>query len=86
MYEPDVLERQVLSRLIFPERFDALLEETRIPENILGDILRQLLHHRLVSAVPAEEGTSVFYDVDDLRLYRYRLSRKGYDFIQPKKA
>ena len=86
MYEPDVLERQVLSRLIFPERFDALLEETRIPENILGDILRQLLHHRLVSAVPAEEGTAVFYDVDDLRLYRYRLSRKGYDFIQPKKA
>jgi len=86
MYEPDVLERQVLSRLIFPERFDALLEETRIPENILGDILRQLLHHRLVSAVPEEEGAAVFYDVDDLRLYRYRLSRKGYDFIQTKKA
>lgn len=86
MYEPDVLERQVLSRLIFPERFDALLEETRIPEHILGDILRQLLHHRLVSAVPSEEGTAVFYDVDDLRLYRYRLSRKGYDFIQTKQA
>jgi len=84
MYEPDALERQVLSRLIFPERFEELLEETRIPENILGDILRQLLHHRLVLAVPAEEGSAVFYDVDDLRLYRYRLSRKGYDFIQTK--
>jgi hypothetical protein len=83
MYEPDELERKVLSRLIFPEHFESLLEETRMPENILGDILRQLLHHRLVVAVPAETETAVFYDVDDLRLYRYRLSRKGYDFMHP---
>jgi hypothetical protein len=83
MYEPDALERQVLSRLIFPEHFESLLEELRIPENILGDILRHLLHHRLVVAVPAEAGAAVFYDVDDLRLYRYRLSRKGYDFMNP---
>lgn len=83
MYEPDELERQVLSRLIFPEHFESLLEETRIPENVLGDILRHLLHHRLVVAVPAEAGAAVFYDVDDLRLYRYRLSRKGYDFMNP---
>jgi hypothetical protein len=82
MYEPDALERQVLSRLIFPERFEALLEETRIPENILGDIIRQLLHHRLVLAVPEEATSSVFYDVDDLRLYQYRISQKGYNFIQ----
>jgi hypothetical protein len=81
MFEPDALDREVLSKLIFPECFEALAEETMIPENILGDILRQLLHHRYVLAVAAENGTSVLYDVDDLRLYRYRLTHKGLAFI-----
>jgi hypothetical protein len=79
--EPDEVEKRVMMRMIFPETMEALAEETRLPLNVLGDIIRQLLHHKFIVPVDAEGRINAFYDVDELRAFRYRLTGKGFEAL-----
>ncbi len=77
------VEYDILNVLYFVEPFDKILEEvTNIPENIVRDGLRFLIGHKMVApmkwdAKKKDYVRSNIYDADDMRAYRYLITREG---------
>ncbi len=73
-------EKKILARLIFPEPYDVLLDETRLPAGALRDDLINLINYRLVEVVNFDktplDGTS-FYDADNLQDFTFRATKTG---------
>lgn len=46
----DDAEFRILDRLLFPEPFEHLPEETGLPAHLVAAVLRQLLHQRMIRA------------------------------------
>lgn len=84
----DELDIAVLELLIFPENFDRIVEECRLSSdrNILGDVLKNLLHDELVAPlVMTEDGVfvrSLGYDSDFLNHHHYQITSKGLDALE----
>lgn len=77
-------ERRIIERLIFPEPFDVLMEETESPYGALRDDLINLVSYRFVEVVNADEqqsGTS-FYDSDNIRECSFRATKTGLKTIR----
>lgn len=78
-------EKKVLARLIFPESYDVLLEETELPTGALRDDLINLINYRLIEVVNTERtsisGTS-FYDADNLQDFSFRATKTGLKHIR----
>ena len=71
-------EIKVLERLIFPESYDVILEETGLPAGALRDDLINLMNYRLIEVVNidmAHEPTSSFYDADNLQDFTFRATK-----------
>lgn len=78
-------EKQVLARLIFPESYDVILEETGLAAGSLRDDLINLINYRLVEIVdPASRSISgsSFYDADNLQEYSFRATKLGIKHIR----
>lgn len=78
-------EIEVLSRLIFPEPYDVLLEETGLPPGALRDDLITLINFRLIEvwqsgSVEINRATS--YDSDHIEGYTFRATAKGLKHIR----
>jgi len=77
------VEYDILNVLYFVEPFEKILEEVNnIPENIVRDGLRFLIAHRMVApmkwdAKKKDYTRSNIYDGDDMRAYRYLITREG---------
>jgi len=73
-------EKLVLARLIFPESYDVLLDETGLPAGALRDDLINLINYRLVEVMDPDhkkaKGTS-FYDADNLHDFSFRATKSG---------
>ena len=73
-------EKKVLSRLIFPETYDVILEETGLQSGALRDDLINLINYRLIEIVDSDQnnvsGTS-FYDADNLDDFTFRATKSG---------
>ena len=86
--EPDLLERAVLDKLIFDESYENLLMECRslAKPNVLTDVLKLLIQHKLVVAKPVQDGERAkpgfMYDSDHMHDYTYRATAKGVKFLQ----
>lgn len=78
-------EKKILARLIFPEPYDVLLDETSLPAGALRDDLINLINYRLVEVVNFEKdsvnGTS-FYDADNLQDFSFRATKTGLKHIR----
>ena len=77
-------EIEVLSRLIFPETYDVLLEETRLPRGALRDDLITLINFRLIEvwqSASVEINRSTSYDSDHIEEYTFRATAKGLKHI-----
>jgi hypothetical protein len=72
-------EKQVLARLIFPESYDVLLEETGLATGTLRDDLINLVNYRLIEVIdPEDHSNSVsFYDSDNMQDLSFRATKKG---------
>lgn len=73
-------ERKVLERLIFPEAFEVLLEETNLQTGELRDDLINLLNHGFVEAFEQsgkKHRLEGFYDTDNLQRFVFRATSKG---------
>lgn len=74
-----------MARLIFPEPYDVLLDETSLPAGALRDDLINLINYRLVEVVNFEKdsvnGTS-FYDADNLQDFSFRATKTGLKHIR----
>lgn len=73
-------EKKILSRLIFPETFDVIQEETNLQYGEIRDDLINLMSYHLVEVVDSEKpqpnGTS-FYDADNIRDFTFQLTKSG---------
>lgn len=77
-------EIEVLSRLIFPETYDVLLEETRLPPGALRDDLITLINYRLIEVwqnASVEINRTTSYDSDQIEAYTFRATAKGLKHI-----
>ncbi|MBO6793202.1 MAG: hypothetical protein JJ895_04775 [Balneolaceae bacterium] len=73
-------EKLVLARLIFPEPYEVILEETGLPTGALRDDLINLINYRLIEVVNTEivkHDTSAFYDSDNLQDFTFRATKTG---------
>ncbi len=75
------IEKKVLEFLIFPETLQHLLEDTKLPKNILQDVIKQLLRKGLVNTVKNTSGITapieIYYDSDHMHKFAYKISAKG---------
>jgi hypothetical protein len=83
---PPVLERKILSSLLFAEEFDSVMEEVKESEFLVADVLKQLIQQKLVTPMKLNEKNgdyepSFMYDSDNMRAYRYRVTAEGLKFI-----
>ncbi len=80
-------ERRVLERLIFPETFEDVLDETGLLYGELRDDLINLLSFGFVEAYE-RSGTKIsltsFYDSDNLQDFTFRATSKGLAEIKSK--
>ena len=78
-------ERQVLEKLIFPERFQVIMEETGHLYGELRDDLINLLSFGFVEAYE-RSGSKItltsFYDSDHLQDFTFRATSKGLSEIK----
>lgn len=83
---PPVLERKILSSLLFAEEFSSVVEEVKESEYLVSDILKSLIHQKLVTPMKLNEENGDYeptymYDSDNMRAYRYRVTAEGLKFI-----
>ncbi|WP_445664632.1 hypothetical protein [Fodinibius sp. AD559] len=73
-------EKRVLERLIFPEKFQDILEETGLLQGELRDDLINLLSFGFVEAYE-RSGNKIaltsFYDTDNLQDFTFQATSKG---------
>lgn len=79
----DNVEKGVLEKLIFEERFENIIQECKelaLP-NVIADVLKYLIQHKLVVAkYPTETKKSkagFMYDSDRMKDYTYQATAKG---------
>lgn len=80
-------ERRVLERLIFPETFQDIMDETGLLYGELRDDLINLLSFRFVEAYErsgAKIALTSFYDADNLQDFTFRATSKGLAEIKSK--
>lgn len=73
-------ERSVLERLVFPEPFATILEETGLQGGELRDDLINLLNFGFVETYHFKGDkitTTEFYDADNLQKFTFRATSKG---------
>lgn len=78
-------ERRVLERLIFPETFTVVQDETGLLYGELRDDLINLLSFGFVEAYEQHGSTvtlSAFYDSDNLQDFTFRATKKGLSAIK----
>jgi hypothetical protein len=77
-------EKQVLSRLIFPEPYEVILEETGLGTGELRDDLINLINYRLVEVIDPDNAgfTNTSHDVDNLNEFSFRATKSGLKHIR----
>jgi len=73
-------ERTVIERLIFPESFDVIMEETEMQYGELRDDLMNLVNYRFVEVVNNDEyddSKMSFYDSDNIKDFSFRATKTG---------
>lgn len=78
------VQKLILEKLIFPEPFERILEETGLHTGTLRDELINLLSYGYVEAHETSNGREQdidFYDTDNLQLFSFRATKQGLKFI-----
>lgn len=86
---PPVLEKKILTSLLFVETFETIIEEARESEYLVADVLKWLIKNKYVSPMELNEETGEYkptymYDSDNMRAYRYQMTAKGLKFLGEK--
>jgi hypothetical protein len=85
MKKIDKSERLVIERLIFPESFDVIQDETGLQYGELRDNLINLMNAGMVYAfdIDGEDSdSSPFVDIDNLQNFSFRATKQGLKAIQ----
>ncbi len=78
------LEAEVLQLCLFPEDFEALIDDcsTEKKESIIADAVKNLIHHKLLIAVNKEASLSWVYDGDKMRESSFKATAKGIEWME----
>ncbi|MFN1834293.1 hypothetical protein AB2B38_003435 [Balneola sp. MJW-20] len=79
---------KILERLIFPETFDVIQEETDLQYGEIRDDLINLMNYRLIDVVDRskpEPATTNFYDADNLKESSFQLTKLGIKHIKQRR-
>ncbi|HET8864117.1 MAG TPA: hypothetical protein VFM80_00380 [Gracilimonas sp.] len=73
-------ERKILDRLLFPEPFEVIQEETQLAYGEIRDDIINLMNSRLIEVVDPDQtdaqSTSLF-DSDNIKDSTYRITKSG---------
>lgn len=78
-------ELRVIERLIFPESFEVIMEETQMQFGELRDDLMNLVNSRFIEVVDfdeSEDSKMAFYDSDNIRDCTFRATKTGLKSIK----
>lgn len=77
-------ERLVIERLIFPESFEVIMEETQMDYGALRDDLMNLVNFKFVEVFNPEDIDTglAFYDSDNIREFTFRATKTGLKSIR----
>lgn len=80
--ELDDIEYQILDCLYFVEPFEKILEEVPYPASTVADVLKTLIHKKMVTAMRWDEEAQdykrgFFYDSDNMHAYAYLATKDG---------
>lgn len=83
---PPVLEKKILSKLLFTESYDTIVEETKEKATLVGSVLKELIKQKLVTPMEysneeQDYKPTFMYDADNMRAYRYRITASGLKFL-----
>ena len=85
MLKTTASQRKILDRLIFPEPFEVIQEETDLQFGEIRDDIINLMNFGLIEVVdsdkPEPSGTN-FYDADNIRESTFRLTKLGIKHIK----
>lgn len=74
-------QKSILDRLIFPETFFTIQEETKLQRGEIRDDLMQLLHLGMIKASSSSEPTNYsktyFYDLDQVEASFFQATPRG---------
>lgn len=83
-YKITTSEYSILERLVFPEPFATILEETGLQPGEVRDDLINLLNFGFVEAYEVNGNritSTAFYDADNLQNFTFRATSKGLSAI-----
>lgn len=85
--EIDKLELKILSSLLFPEKFENIVQESGESDSyIVTDVLKTLIVKDLVKIYEEDENGNYksvsFLAVDDLNLQWFRITTKGINILE----
>ena len=84
MIELPDLELEVLKLCLYQESFNTICEECKLTDdpNIVGDAIKNLIHHKLLKAENTNLKTmSWIYDGDKMSESHFRATAKGVDYM-----
>lgn len=85
MIKVTIPQKNILQRLIFPESFSTIMEETGMRYGEIRDDIMQLLHLGLIKAVglnPQDVKKMVFYDLDNVNSCLFQATPRGLKVIK----
>lgn len=73
-------ERKILDRLIFPEPFEVIKEETQLEYGEIRDDIINLMNSRLIEVVNpdiADANATFYFDSDNIKDSTFRITKSG---------
>ncbi len=77
MFEIGTDELLILGLLIHAELAESVISESKLPEKVGIDIIRQLFHHGYVMSINQQNIRQISFDVDGIKNTRFQLTAKG---------
>jgi hypothetical protein len=78
-------EKKILDRLIYPEPFEVIQEETQLAYGEIRDDLINLMNSRLIEAVDPDNpnsNTTGPFDSDNVKDSTYRITNSGINLMK----
>ncbi|WP_103665041.1 hypothetical protein [Gracilimonas amylolytica] len=78
-------EKKILDRLLYPEPFEVIQEETQLAYGEIRDDLINLMNSRLIEAVDPDDpnaSTTNYFDSDNVRDSVYRITNSGINLMK----
>lgn len=82
-------EKKILERLLFPEPFEVIQDETELQYGEIRDDLINLLNYHLVEVVNPEDpdsSVSTHYDTDNLMDSTFRITQSGIKHLKQRRS